>query len=359
MRIFKKKPAQREIVDLKELFVGLHIHKTAGMTLLHQFKDQLGSDQYYSNSMYAVNYRHGEKELEERFPYGLNDIRVIFGHDVHQYMLTYFKERNVKLFTFLREPLDRIISWYCYHRKLFSRFGHEAPSFSQFYNDVFPQGTLCSLLTRAFPAFIDSKNDPLYLQAISVLKKFYFVATLDDFSTKAPALCNDIGIVFHEKTRKNVTNYKNELKFENEIDFDYLKADNQDDIKLYETVQSAPPGELNYFGFDAYGFEKCMIKMSSRYINPYGKLLRNHEGPIKCNYKLENVFYKAVANYEKQLESNLANEEKNPRELIYTLIKLYALEDNESKKKSHKELLEKYNRIYGLNLSVLLKTHES
>ena len=355
MKIFKKCPALRERVDSNNLFVGLHIHKTAGMTLLHQLKDQLGSDQYYSNSMYADNFRHGEKELEERFPYGLNNIRVIFGHDVHQYMLTYFKERNVKLFTFLREPVSRILSWYCYHRKLFSRFGHEAPSFTQFYNDLFPQGTLCAMITRAFPAFIDSKNDPLYLQAISVLKKFYFVATLDDFSTKSPVLCDEIGISFHVKTRKNVTDYKRELKVEDEVDFDFLRADNKDDIMLYEAVQSAQhSGELNYFGFDASGYERSIIKMSSRCVNPYEKLLRNHDGPIKNNYKLENIFDKAVASYEKQLAKNITNEEMNTREFINLLIKLYALEENESKKISYKELLEKYNGEYGLNLSKLL-----
>ena len=182
MRNLKKLFLSKNKVVKKDLFFGLHIHKTAGMTLLEQIKGQLERDQHYINSMYAVNFRNNVSELEERLPDELKNVRIVFGHGIHQYMLTFFKDRNVKLFTFLREPISRIISWYCYDRKLLKRFGHKVPSFEEFYNRYFPHRSLCTMITQAFPVFIDSHDDPLYLQAISVLKKFYFVAILDDFS---------------------------------------------------------------------------------------------------------------------------------------------------------------------------------
>ncbi|MDW7773258.1 MAG: hypothetical protein SCH71_10250 [Desulfobulbaceae bacterium] len=339
----------------KNLFFGLHIHKTAGMTLLEQVKSQLRQDQYYINSMYAVNFRQNAKELEERLPDGLDHIRFVFGHGIHEYMLNFFKDRNVRLFTFLREPISRIISWYCYDRKLLKRFNHKILSFNEFYDRCFPMLSLCSMITRAFPTFIDSRQDPLYMQAISVLRKFYFVATLEDFSTKTPLLFDEIGIPFSASAKRNITDYKREMDFDDQIDFDFLQKNNLDDIKLYEAVQNkGHTGELNYFGFDASGFERSINTIFSRTVNPYATLLRNHRGPIKQNYKLEKVYKDALSRYENELRGLLSKRNGNKRELPNLLIKLYALEENEAKKNYYKELLVEINSKSGLGLSKLL-----
>lgn len=355
MRKLKKIFFSKNKVVEKDLFFGLHIHKTAGMTLFEQINSQLERDQFYINSMHAVNFKKNVKELEERLPEELKNIRIVFGHGIHQYMLTYFKDRNVKLFTFLREPISRIVSWYCYDRKLLKRFGHEIPSFEEFYNRYFPHCSLCAMITRAFPVFIDSQDDPVYLQAISVLKKFYFIATIDDFSTKTPLLLKEVGITFSAETRKNITDYTRELDFEDQIDVDFLREHNQDDMKLYEAVQKVKEsGELNYFGLDESGYQQSINTMFSRNVNPHVMLLRSYRGPIKHNYKLEKIYDEALAKYEKELSYLLASRNGQDRELSNVLIKLYGLEENESKKKYYKEHLSELNIKFNLGLSQML-----
>ncbi len=317
-------------INEKDLFFGLHIHKTAGMTLLKQVRQQLDMDQYYINSMYAVNFRENATQLEERTDEQIKKIRFIFGHDINEYMITFFKDRNIKLFTFLRDPIDRIISWYCFYRKLHKLLGQNIEDFNIFYNAFFPRHSICSTITRSFPSFIDNKEDPLYLQATSVLEKFFFIATVKDFSTKAPILFKDIGIKFEKKLKTNATNYKKEMDFKNQIDFDFLQEDNKDDIKLYDTVMKMRnSGNLNYLGFDHDGYERGINTIYSKPINPYATLLKSYRGPIRYNYKLEKICNNALMRHKKELSN--------------TVIKLYALEDNETNKRQYKELLIKLN----------------
>jgi Sulfotransferase domain len=332
---------KNESTNEKDLFLGIHIHKTAGMTLLGQVKEQLGKDQYYINSMYAVNFKENSNELEERTDEQLKKIRFVFGHDINEYMITFFKDRNIKLFTFLREPIDRIVSWYCFYRKLHNLLGQNVGDFNHFYNVFFPRHSICSMITNSFPSLIDNQEDPLYLQAISVLRKFYFIATVDDFSIKTPILFKQMGIHFEGKMTRNSTNYEKEMDFESQIDFDFLREDNKDDIKLYNTVvKMNNSGNLNYVGFDHDGYERGLSTIYSKTVPPFVTLLKSYLGPIKNNYKLEKIYDDTLACYEKEL-SNI-------------VIKLYALEDNEEKKRQYKELLIELNNKFSLGLSSYL-----
>ncbi len=353
MKIFKNRLSFRKKKSENDLFFGLHIHKTAGMTLLEQVKNQLKNEQYYINSMYAVNYRENSKELEERSPVLLNRIRFVFGHEINEYMLHFFAGKNIKLFTFLREPIDRIISWYCFDRRLRQRHRKAVLTFNEFYDIFFPRHSLCSMITKSFPSFIESNDAPLYLQAISVLKKFYFVSTLNDFSKKSPTLFEDIGIRFSAEFRKNRTNYSNELDFKNQVDFDFLREDNQNDIRLYEIVESMQHSHrLNYFGFDSSGFEQCIDIVIERQVNPFETLLKSHIGPIKHNYKVENIYNKVLARYEKDYLKSTKRDQKNYPNL---LIKLYALEDNIENKRYFREKLIELNGEFGLGLEKFLR----
>ncbi len=140
-----------------------------------------------------------------------------------------------------------------------------------------------------------------------------------------------------------------------EINLDFLRNENRDDIKLYEEIQNNQnSGELNYFGFDAAGCDQSLNSIFSRKINPYATLLRNHNGPIKRNYKLEKVYEDALSQYEKKLSALLCKPNNEERELQNLLIKLYALEENEPKKTYYKNLLLECNKKCDLGLSKIL-----
>jgi hypothetical protein len=348
-------PYKNKRIDENIIVFGPHIHKTAGMTFLKQIKEQLSKNQHYFNSMYAVNYREGTRELEERSHEELQKIRIVYGHGVSEYMLSFFKDRNVMLFTFLREPISRIISWYCYDRKLLLRFGHQVPNFQDFYRRYFPRLSLCNFLIGRFPTFIDSTVEPPHLQAFSILKKFHFLATLDDFSDKAPVLFNHLGLTFSNRARMNTTNYEKELDFENQLDFDFLKEDNSEDIKLYHEIQKHHKSDsLNYIGFDEKGFQKSIQKVFSRKINPNITLLKNYQGPIKHNYKLEKIHDLVVKEYEMQLET-LINAPQKEQGYKTLLIKAFALEERKEQKDFYRNLLYDLNQKNHLGIENLLK----
>ena len=147
------------------------------------------------------------------------------------------------------------------------------------------------------------------------------------------------------------------MDFKDQVDFDFLREDNQDDVKLYEEVRNmSDSGMLNYFGFDAPGYERSKNRASSWDVNPYAALLRNHRGPIKRNYKLEKIYFDVLAIYEKQLSKLLTKKSPHERELSNLLIKLYALEENKSKKKFQQIMkLLKYRRRCTKNWHIALR----
>jgi hypothetical protein len=63
-------------------------------------------------------------------------------------------------------------------------------------------------------------------------------------------------------------------------------------------------------------------------------------GPIKYNYKLEKIYDDALATYEK--------------DFLNSLIKLYALEENKSKKQYYRELLLMLDKKFDMGLATFL-----
>lgn len=319
-----------------DLFFGLHIHKTAGMSLLWQAKDQLDEGRHYINSMYALNYREKITELEERTQEDLNTIRFVFGHHINEYMLNYFPQKRVRLFTFLRDPIARVRSWYFFYRRLMEQHQQEVQPFSTFYANFYPHHSLCSMLTSGFPSFIDSTDDPPYLQALSILRKFYFVSTLDDFSAKAPKLFRKIGLRYFN-VKSNQTDYDMEPDFEDQLDYDILHQDNEQDIQLYNEIQTrGRKGRLNYLGFDKKGFEESMNTIFTKEHNPALSLYNNHSGPIKGNYQLENIYSQVMDDYRSEFDSIPP---ENTWHYQCLLIKLFALEERPERRQLYKKTL--------------------
>ena len=90
--------------DKKNNYVFLHIPKTAGTSVYEVFQDLFSAKN--------VSEQFGVTKITPAEARKLNKFQMISGHISWDDIATYFPER--KIITFLREPIDRCISWYYY-----------------------------------------------------------------------------------------------------------------------------------------------------------------------------------------------------------------------------------------------------
>ncbi len=155
------------------------------------------------------------------------------------------------------------------------------------------------------------------------------------------------------ENKENNTDYSKELGFENEVNYDLLRKDNRDDINLYREVTSANrKNELNYFEFDRPGYKQSLNKIITTKYNPFKILLKNHAGPIKNNYKLENIYDNVLKRYREDFL--IASQKNTFGDHPHFLIKLFALEDDIERKLCYKEKLMEINRDFEMGLENLL-----
>ena len=103
-----------DMINRKLIYLGLHIHKTAGTTLLEHFCKHIDTGKYKDTRSF-FNYQNGIHSYDEISSCAKRKTWLIWGHAVDESML-YGLKKKVFLFAFLRNPVDRIISWYKFER---------------------------------------------------------------------------------------------------------------------------------------------------------------------------------------------------------------------------------------------------
>lgn len=205
-------------------FVGLHIHKTAGTSLLRYFEKHASRRIY---GAYALrNYRLLELPLWASANITSRDI--FWGHSIYESFF-YDVAEPIKLFTFLRHPNDRIISWY----NMLKRRNKlkKAVSFTAF--ATLNANSISRMLTNRFPSLISSSTASLSDQAISVLDKMAFVGFQEHYSSHLPALlewmkaplCVETLNTYHNKAKTSPNDNGNNIAILNKL--------NEQDLRLY------------------------------------------------------------------------------------------------------------------------------
>jgi hypothetical protein len=216
----------------KKIFIGLHVHKAAGTTLQIHFEQHLRSHLVVTSPI--VNYQFGRVFFDELPKAALPKKQVIWGHDVQESML-YDLGRDYFLFTFLREPVERVISWYKYeHRKrgLKQSFENFVGRHANF---------MCKMIISAFPSLDTSGSDDTADKALSILEKFNFIGTQENFAEHSRILLDYIGVPpISEAFRANENPKGGSSKYDNNL----VKEFNQDDIKLYERIFKGVPSQF-------------------------------------------------------------------------------------------------------------------
>lgn len=207
------------------IHVGLHIHKAAGTTLQVHFEAHRPWS--FRTTAAQVNERTGRLPLNEIGSIAASHTTIVWGHQVSEAQLTQFQS-PLSLFTFLREPVSRCVSWYDYER---AEFGIRS-TFEEFVDAH--ADAMCVMIVKSFPSLVSSSAKSLAEKAISVLEKFNFVGCQERFSDHAAVLLDDMGLPpipadmrLNEKRGGSKTQLTDELKL-------YVVSKNKNDIELYE-----------------------------------------------------------------------------------------------------------------------------
>jgi hypothetical protein len=216
----------------KPLFVGLHVQKCAGTTLQMHIAQCPRAAAWFWHTAPDVNYQNSALEIEERNTLSRNQVKVIWGHAVFGYFLRFFPDRPIYLFTFLRHPHERIISWYKYEARGYEKARGSMEGFDTFENYVIKrQNHMCRFILNRFSHLDTSGSKKLHERTISVLEKFAFVGVQEHFQEGANNLLEFMELpTFEANVRQNVDDGKIALKYDTEL----IAANNISDAIVYE-----------------------------------------------------------------------------------------------------------------------------
>ena len=206
------------------LYIFLHIPRCAGTTIARHLRYNLprGSRLLLSPTPQR---KFQQKEEVDGYIESLPErtkrkVKVIIGHSVYYGIHRYF-QRPARYITFLRDPVDRVISNYNYfmeHYDFFVRDNAKGQfpqnkdnlSFDQWWQ-VFQGnlqvGVVLNYMAENKPGWHDELelNEKHLTQAKQILNQFYFVGTTENFSEDALFLYHELGIRRFLKKRQNTS----------------------------------------------------------------------------------------------------------------------------------------------------------
>ncbi len=316
----------------KPLHVGLHIQKCAGTTLQVHIAECPRAGSWFWHTSADVNYRNSSLEIDVRSTPAQQTVQIIWGHEVFDYFLRFFVDRPIYLFTFLRHPAKRIVSWYKYEARGYEKSRGTLEGFNPFGKFLVDrQNHMCRFIIDRFPHLDESGSEILHKRAISILEKFAFIGLQEDFQTGANNLLNFMELPpFAENVRQNVDDGNLDLEYS----MDEIIAKNTHDMALYEYVlerylQSASPDPNRAINPLHYGLTPNVDNLRN-FIQLRGRSIVNRisEQKLLNAYKKDNV-----------------------RQLAQLLIRQCLADNNPEKQEFYQKNLSKLVKEFNLNLS--------
>lgn len=208
------------------VFVGLHIHKTAGTSLLRYLETHAGERLYGSYSL--RNLRRLEMPLWAYDNKGEKDI--FWGHSIYESFF-YGMTKPARLFTFLREPQQRIVSWYkmLHRRKKLKKNCTTLEEFAAKHSN-----SMSKMLVNRFPTLAGDKDQRLSQRALMVLEQMTFVGLQANFSEHLKLLLELMNVPVQKDlllARHNTDKPKRGLDIG---DVAFVDKFNEEDHLLYE-----------------------------------------------------------------------------------------------------------------------------
>ncbi len=211
---------------MEKVFLGLHIPKCAGTSILSELKKNYGDRIYQSTSLIS-NVREGKSDLLDGYPNLFYE--GYFGHHFCDELLK-IVGRDVFLFTFVRDPLERALSHYKYINRMNLSVGLPEVEFDQFVETV---PSMTGFILDRFPGLTDQNtHGPRWMKAASVLKKFDYIGDSDDLVSFQSVFKDNFGVELDLSVQKNKA-----PKEGKEIPYDFKEKvyrSLEDDVLLYQ-----------------------------------------------------------------------------------------------------------------------------
>jgi hypothetical protein len=206
-------------------FVGLHIHKTAGTSLLRYFEQHVPLRLYGAYSL--RNFRMLELPLWASANMTSRDI--FWGHAIYESFF-YDVATPLSLFTFLRDPSERIYSWYSMlkRRKKLKKSGTSLEAFA-----ISHSNSICTMLVTRFPSLIGDSSASLSDRALSVLDSMGFVGLQSEYSNHLPLMLEWMQVPVSEEAISKRHNTARRHRAIDPKEQQMINQVNEEDNRLY------------------------------------------------------------------------------------------------------------------------------
>lgn len=285
-------------MNSRPLLIFLHLPKCAGLTFRYHAKKNLneeermllsykclGLDPNNPSTDYKVFERATKKYLSRFSDEQKDKIKLIYGHTVIWGVHKYFK-RPYRYFTFIRNPVDRVVSLYNYLVYLFENVSDEEsykyykktllvnekiPNFETWLKLKYDNKLLRGYLTQsgALKIFGYLKGRINDITISKALKKFYFVGIAGNYSKDSLFIYNQLGFnkFFIDQ---NITPKTYSIGKDEKIEKEIIKY-NFNDLNLFQqSFKKNKKFECSYKNFDK------LIKNESikrKYLLPFTQFL--------------------------------------------------------------------------------------
>jgi hypothetical protein len=159
-------------------FLGLHVPKCAGTTLLRRASSCLPGHAIHQSTSHRTNFLQGNLSFLALARY--DQLRFVFGHTIHEEMIKQLPTPPI-LFTGLRDPEARLRSYLGWQRHL-NNAGHKTRSVEEMLSNT--RNPMCRFIVQRFPTLAGTSGTPAE-RAMNALQAFtycYFPDTLEAFA---------------------------------------------------------------------------------------------------------------------------------------------------------------------------------
>lgn len=208
--------------------VSIHIPKSAGTSFRLILQSVYGEESVRRLDIGkegAVMRLDKEQRHYEDLP---SELKVAHGHFTYNDFVTYFGKPDVPIITWLRHPVERLISQYFFLRQQYlDQVIHTNNSIKIF-------NRLCRNL-KEFAELPNHRNlQGRYLKGIEI-EEFAFIGIVEDFDDELVRLGKTFNWKIPEPVHANKTRPTMKEKIEPEL-YQYLLEINSEDMKLYQSV---------------------------------------------------------------------------------------------------------------------------